>query len=62
MKMIHSYVQAAQHVQSWNALDLDQTVNTIRISMKFISEDMYIVKLTTNDNRITNKKIAIKYN
>ena len=60
-KSVDLYNMVGQLVRSWQPQDLERIANEIRIPTKFISEGMYIVKLTTNDGRIASKKIIIKY-
>ena len=50
-----------QEVQKWTTSDLERVNNEIRLKTRFISEGIYVVKLITSDNRVSNKKIIIKY-
>jgi hypothetical protein len=60
-KSVDLYNMVGQLVRSWQPEDLERIANEIRIPTEFISEGMYIVKLTTNDGRVASKKMIIKY-
>ena len=60
-KSVSIYNMVGQDVRSWQPEDLDRVGNEIRIPTKLISEGIYVVKLTTNDGRVTSKKMIIKY-
>ncbi len=50
-----------QDARKWITTDLERVNNVSRLKPRYISEGIYIVKLTTTNNRITHKKIIIKY-
>lgn len=59
-KLVSLHNVVGQQVKSWQSEDLDRIANEIRIPIKLISEGIYVVKLTTNDERVISKKLIIK--
>ncbi|MEH6538402.1 MAG: immunoglobulin-like domain-containing protein [Psychroserpens sp.] len=60
-KSLSLFNTIGQEVHKWTTTDLERLNNEIRLKTRFISEGIYVLKLILTDNRITNKKIIIKY-